>query len=40
MLAINRQLGFKKYREGSGYQISRDELAARLATPGVRSPSG
>ncbi len=31
MLAINRQLGFKTHKGGRTYQISRDELAARLA---------
>jgi GNAT superfamily N-acetyltransferase len=30
MLAINRAMGFKTYKEGSEYQISRDALAARL----------
>lgn len=32
MLAINTKLGFKQYREGSEYQISRDALAARRRT--------
>jgi GNAT superfamily N-acetyltransferase len=31
MLAINRQLGFKPHRGRRTYQITRDELAARLA---------
>lgn len=30
MLAINRQLGFKEYRVGTEYQLSRDTLAARV----------
>ena len=30
MLAINRKMGFKTYRTSSEYQISRDDLAARL----------
>src|SRR5712691_883816 len=30
MLAINTKMGFKQYRVGSEYQISRDALAARL----------
>ncbi len=30
MLAINMKMGFKQYRVGSEYQISRDALAARL----------
>src|SRR5258708_8301775 len=30
MLAINTKMGFKQYRVGSEYQISRDPLAARL----------
>jgi mycothiol synthase len=30
MLAINTKMGFKEYRVGSEYQISRDQLAARL----------
>ncbi len=30
MLAINRQLGFKPYRTGIEYQISREQLAARV----------
>jgi GNAT superfamily N-acetyltransferase len=31
MLKINRALGFKPYRQGTEYQITRDELAKRLA---------
>src|SRR6267143_803011 len=31
MLKINRALGFKPYRTGTAYQITRDRLAARLA---------
>lgn len=31
MLAINRQMGFKTYRSGSDYQISREKLAEFLA---------
>ena len=30
MLAINKKLGFKQYRAATEYQISRDDLAARL----------
>jgi GNAT superfamily N-acetyltransferase len=30
MLAINKNLGFKQYRAGTEYQISRDNLAARI----------
>lgn len=30
MLAINTKMGFKQYRVGSEYQITRDELAARF----------
>ena len=30
MLAINKKLGFKQYRAGTEYQISRDGLAARI----------
>jgi len=30
MLAINKKLGFKQYRAGTEYQISRDNLAARI----------
>jgi GNAT superfamily N-acetyltransferase len=30
MLAINKSLGFKEYRAGADYQISRDRLAARV----------
>jgi mycothiol synthase len=30
MLAINKKLGFKQYRAGTEYQISRDALAARI----------
>ncbi len=33
MLSINRRLGFKQYRAGSEYQISRQRLAARLKVP-------
>ena len=29
MLAINRAMGFRTYREGSEYQMTRDQLAAR-----------
>jgi RimJ/RimL family protein N-acetyltransferase len=29
MLAINKRLGFKEFRVGSEYQISRDKVAAR-----------
>ncbi len=30
MLGINTKMGFKTYRVGSEYQITRDRLAARL----------
>jgi len=30
MLAINKKLGFKQFRAGTEYQISRDDLAARI----------
>ncbi|MHB8613073.1 MAG: GNAT family N-acetyltransferase [Candidatus Dormibacteraceae bacterium] len=30
MLAINKKLGFRQYRAGTEYQISRDKLAARI----------
>ena len=32
MLKINRAMGFKAYRQGTAYQITRDALAERLAT--------
>lgn len=35
MLAINHQLGFKQYRAGTEYQITRERLAARLKVLGV-----
>jgi GNAT superfamily N-acetyltransferase len=35
MLAINKKLGFKQYRVGSSYQLSRERLAARLKELGV-----
>jgi GNAT superfamily N-acetyltransferase len=35
MLNINRMLGFKQYRVGSQYQISRERLGARLKDLGV-----
>jgi GNAT superfamily N-acetyltransferase len=31
MLKINRTLGFKAYRQGTEYQITRDDLAERLS---------
>jgi mycothiol synthase len=34
MLAINKKIGFKEYRVGSEYQMSRDELAARVEALG------
>ncbi|MFI5281700.1 MAG: GNAT family N-acetyltransferase [Candidatus Dormibacterales bacterium] len=37
MLAINKKLGFKEYRTGSDYQITRERLAARLAELKVRA---
>jgi mycothiol synthase len=36
MLAINTRLGFRHYRGGSEYQISRDQLAERIRTLAVR----
>jgi hypothetical protein len=30
MLAINKKLGFKEFRAATEYQISRDDLAARI----------
>ena len=35
MLAINHQLGFRQYRVGTQYQISRERLGARLKELGV-----
>lgn len=32
MLKINRTMGFKPYREGTAYQMTREELEKRLAT--------
>jgi GNAT superfamily N-acetyltransferase len=32
MLAINTRLGFRRYRGGNEYQITRDQLAARIRT--------
>ena len=32
MLKINRAMGFKEYRRGTSYQITRDDLERRLAT--------
>jgi len=32
MLKINRDLGFKPYRTAVEYQITRDELGAKLKT--------
>jgi GNAT superfamily N-acetyltransferase len=32
MLGINRKMGFKEYRAGSEYQITRDKLIARSAS--------
>ena len=37
MLAINHRLGFKRHRWGAEYQLSRDELAARLEALKVRA---
>ncbi|MEO8744179.1 MAG: GNAT family N-acetyltransferase [Candidatus Dormibacter sp.] len=37
MLAINKQLGFKQYRVGTEYQMSRDALAARVKRLSARS---
>lgn len=36
MLAINKKLGFKQYRAGTEYQISRDRLVARSKEPASR----
>jgi GNAT superfamily N-acetyltransferase len=33
MLAINRKLGFKTYKQSTAYQISRDKLAEALSRP-------
>jgi GNAT superfamily N-acetyltransferase len=35
MLAINRAIGFKPYRNGSEYQITREQLAERLKGLGI-----
>src|SRR5579864_3315612 len=32
MLAINKKMGFKQYRAGKEYQMTRDEVAARIRT--------
>lgn len=37
MLAINHKLGFKRHRWGAEYQLSRDELAARIEELEVRA---
>ena len=37
MLAINHKLGFKRHRWGAEYQLSRDELAARIEALKVRA---
>lgn len=37
MLAINHKLGFKRFRSGAEYQLSRDELAARIEALKVRA---
>jgi len=37
MLAINHKLGFREYRAGIGYQMSRDQLAGRVRTLAGRS---
>jgi len=36
MLAINKKLGFRQYRAGTEYQISRDKLASRIKRLPVR----
>jgi GNAT superfamily N-acetyltransferase len=36
MLAINKKLGFKQFRAGSEYQISRDQIAERVRKLAVR----
>ncbi len=36
MLAINTRLGFRQYRGGSDYQISRDQLGERIRKLAVR----
>jgi GNAT superfamily N-acetyltransferase len=38
MLAINKKLGFKEFRAGTEYQISREALAARIRSLPVRKP--
>jgi len=35
MLAINRAIGFKPYRNGSEYQMTREQLAERLKGLGI-----
>jgi hypothetical protein len=35
MLAINTKLGFKKYRVGTVYQITRERLGTRLTELGL-----
>ena len=37
MLAINHKLGFREYRAGIGYQMTRDQLAGRVRTLAARS---
>jgi mycothiol synthase len=37
MLAINRKMGFKRHRWGAEYQMSRDELAARIEELKIRA---
>jgi len=32
MLGINKKMGFKEYRAGSEYQITRDKLVARSSS--------
>jgi GNAT superfamily N-acetyltransferase len=40
MLAINHQLGFRLYRAGKAYQMTRDQLAARVGALGGLRRSG
>jgi len=30
MLAINKKIGFRQYRAGTEYQMTRDQVAARV----------
>jgi hypothetical protein len=35
MLTINERLGFRAHRPGADYQMSRDQLAARIQALGL-----